>query len=64
MRLTNPLTIESFLFIVIYMATQGQLHLGSLLAITSSHPSGYNYGDHDLTWGTIELTYKYIIVCS
>ena len=55
---TNPLTIASFLFILIYMATQGQLHHNSLLAITISHPSGYSCGDHDLTQGTIGLTYK------
>ena len=47
-RLTNPLTIASFLFILIYMATQGQLHLDSLLAVTISHRSGYSSGDHEL----------------
>ena len=56
---TNPLTIASFLFILIYMATQDQLHPGNLLTITISRPSGYSCGDHDLTQGTIGLTYKY-----
>ena len=49
---TNPLTIASFLFILIYMAMQGQLHLDNVLVVTISCPSG----DHDLTWGTIGLT--------
>ena len=57
---TNLLTIASLLFILIYMATQGQLHPSSLLAVTISHPSGYNYGDHELKRGTIGLTYKYL----
>ena len=61
-RLTNLLTIASFIFILIYMLTQGQLHPSNLLAITISHPSGYNYGDHDLTQGTIVLTYKYLLI--
>ena len=60
---TNPLTITSFLFILIYMATQGQLHPGSPLVVTISHPSCYSCGDHDLTQGTIGLTYKYLLVC-
>ena len=59
---TNPLTYASFLFILIYMAMQCQLHLDSLVAITIIHPSGYNYGGHDLTRGTIILTYKYLLI--
>ena len=47
--LTNLLTITSFLFTLIYNAMQGQLHPSSLLAVTISGPSGYSYGDHDLT---------------
>ena len=58
---TNPLTIAFFLFILIYMATQGQLHLDSLLVVTIIRPSGYSCGDHDLTRGTIGLTYKYLL---
>ena len=58
----KPLTIASFLFILIYMATQGQLHSGSLLAVTISHPFGYSCGDHDLTQDTVGLTYKYLLI--
>ena len=46
---TNLLTIASFLFILIYMAMQVQLHLDYLLAVTISCTSGYSCGDHDLT---------------
>ena len=58
----NLLSIASLLFIIIYMTMQGQLHPDGLLAITIIHPSGYSYGDHDLTRGTISLTYKYLLI--
>ena len=61
-NMTNPFTIESLLFILFYMATQGRLHTGSLLTVTISRPSGYICGDYNLTQGTIGLTYKYPLI--
>ena len=58
----NLLTIASLLFILFYMNPQGRMHTRSWLTVTISHPLGYNYGDHDLTQGTIGLTYKYPLV--
>ena len=60
--MTNSITIESFLFILFYMTTQGRLHTGSPLTVTISRPLGYSCGDYDLTQGTIGLTYKYSLV--
>ena len=55
---TNPFSIESLIFILFYMNKQGRLHTSSLLTIAISCPSGYSYGDHDLTRGTEGTTYN------
>ena len=54
----NPISIESILFILFYMTTQGQLHIGFPLTVTISLLPGYNYGDHYLARVANVLTYN------